>query len=148
MPDPAAATADIACDAALAWTLLADPRLASEWVLGIADAEVLELDERGRPARVRFTGMPSAASLEYTMAYRYDEDGRRLSWGTVGDTDRSIDGEAWIEALGAATCRLHYTLTARASNALPFWARDTLADDTPAKVVKAFQRFAERRVAR
>jgi hypothetical protein len=114
-------------------------------VLGVADHEVLEVDERDRPLRVKFTGMPSAASLEYTMGYRYDEPGRRLHWSTVGETDRAIDGEAWIETLEPGRCRLHYTLTARASRSLPAWARDTLADDTPEKVVKAFQRFAERR---
>lgn len=148
MPDPGEATIEIACDAELAWRLLADPRLAAEWVLGVADAEVLELDEAKRPVRVRFTGMPSAASLEYTMGYRYDEAARKLSWSTVGDADRSLDGEAWIEPLGERTCRLHYTMTSKASRSLPSWARDTLADDTPAKVVKAFQRFAERRASR
>lgn len=148
MPDPGEATIEIACDPTFAWRLLADPRLAAEWVLGVADAEVLELDDAQRPVRVRFTGMPSAASLEYTMGYRYDEDARKLSWSTVGDADRSLDGEAWIEQVDERTCRLHYTMRARASRSLPSWARDTLADDTPAKVVKAFQRFVERRVAR
>jgi hypothetical protein len=148
VPDPGEASIDVACDASLAWQLLADPRLASEWVLGVADAEVLEVDERGRAHRVKFTGMPSAASLEYTMGYTYDENARRLQWSTVGDTERSLDGEAWIEELGGGRCRLHYALTARASRSLPSWARDTLADDTPAKVVKAFQRFAERRASR
>lgn len=148
MPAEATATIDIACDAAFCWTLLADPRLASEWVLGVADAEIVELDAAGRPGQVRFTGMPSAASLDYVVAYTYDEAARRLRWRTVGEAERTVDGEAWLEPLGAATCRLHYVLTTRAAKSLPTWARDTLADDTPAKVVKAFQRFAERRAAR
>ena len=122
MPDPGEATIDLACDAALAWRLLSDPRLASEWVLGVADAEVLQLDEPQRPVQVRFTGMPSAASLEYTMGYRYDEGARHLSWHTVGEADRALDGEAWIEATGERTCRLHYSLKARASRSLPAWA--------------------------
>jgi hypothetical protein len=141
------ATIDVACEAGFAWTLLADPRLASEWVLGVAGAEILALDGDERPTRVRFTGMPSAASLEYEMAYEYDAAERRLRWHTVGDTDRALDGEAWIEVLGPVRCRLHYQMAAHPSRALPSWARDTLADDTPAKVVKAFQRFAERRAA-
>lgn len=144
---PSEATIELACDAAFAWTLLAEPRLAAEWVIGVADAEVLEVDAAGRAGRVRFTGMPSAASLDYVMAYSYDEADRRLRWHTVGETDRALDGEAWIESLGPAACRLHYALNAQVSRALPAWARDTLADDTPAKVVRAFQRFAERRRA-
>lgn len=147
MPD-GAAQIDVACEAGFAWTLLADPRLASEWVLGVADAELLDSDGEGRPTRVRFVGMPSAASLEYEMAYDYDAAGRRLRWHTVGDTERPMDGEAWIEAIGPASCRLHYQMAARPSRSLPTWARDTLADDTPAKVVAAFKRFAERRAER
>lgn len=139
------ATIDVACEADFAWSLLADPRLASEWVLGVADAVILATDGEGRATRARFTGMPSAASLEYEMAYEYDAAARRLRWHTVGDTDRALDGEAWIEALGPASCRLHYRLAAKPSRALPAWARDTLADDTPAKVVAAFRRFVERR---
>jgi hypothetical protein len=142
------ATIDIGCEPGFAWTLLADPRLASEWVLGVADAEILALDGDDRPTRVRFTGMPSAASLEYEMAYEYDAAGLRLRWHTVGDTDRALDGEAWIEALGPGSCRLHYQMAARPSRALPSWARDTLADDTPTKVVAAFRRFVERRASR
>lgn len=147
MPD-GVATIDVACEASFAWTLLADPRLASEWVLGVADAVLLASDDEGRPTRVRFTGMPSAASLEYEMAYAYDAAERRLRWHTVGDTERPLEGEAWIEALGPASCRLHYQMVARASRSLPTWARDTLADDTPAKVVAAFKRFVERRATR
>jgi hypothetical protein len=142
------ATIDVACEAGFAWTLLADPRLASEWVLGVADAVLLASDDDGRPTRVRFTGMPSAASLEYEMAYDYDAAERRLRWHTVGDTERPLEGEAWIEAVGSGACRLHYQMAARASRSLPTWARDTLADDTPTKVVAAFKRFAERRASR
>lgn len=142
------ASVDLAHDAAFCWPLLADPRLASEWILGIADAEVLEVDAAGRPSQVRFTGMPSAASLDYVVAYRYDEASRRLSWRTVGAPERRMTGEAWLEELGPGACRMHYALASATSRSLPTWAEATFADDTPAKVVQAFRRFVERRANR
>lgn len=137
------ATIEIACSAAFAWTLLADPRLAGEWVTGVAEAEVLELHD-GRALRVRFTGMPSVGSMTYEVEYRYEEAERTLRWHTV-DGERPIEGHARIEELAADRCRLHYELRARIPGSLPRWARDSLADDTPARVVAAFQRFVERR---
>ena len=145
MPD-ADATIDLACEATYAWTLLADPRLAVEWVTGVAEAEVLASNGDGRALRVRFIGMPSVGSATYELEYRYDEDARTLRWTTV-EGDRPIEGEARIEEIDAARCRLHYALRARTPGHLPRWARDSLADDTPARVVGAFQRFVERRRA-
>jgi hypothetical protein len=139
------ATIEIACDAALCWSLLADPRLVPEWIAGVADADVVATDDRGRPIDVRFVGMPSTAAIAYQLAYAYDDDARRIRWSTVDDAERRVAGEAWIVDLGASRCRLHYALDSWAAGSLPRWARDTLADDTPARAVGAFQRFAERR---
>ncbi|MCB9558867.1 MAG: SRPBCC family protein [Kofleriaceae bacterium] len=143
----ALASIEIPCDAAFCWALLADPLLAPEWIAGVAEAEVLERDAEGRATRVRFVGMPSAASMVYEMAYQYDPGGRRMEWVTAGEADRRLEGEAWIEELGPGRCQLHYAMTSSASGSLPYWARDSLADDTPARVVRAFQRLAERRAA-
>ncbi len=140
------ATIEIACDAAFAWTLLADPRLAGEWVTGVAEAEVVTHDGDGRALRVRFTGMPSVGSTTYEVEYRYDESARTLRWHTV-DGERPIEGSARIEPLPSGHCQLHYEFRARTPGSLPRWARDTLADDTPTRVVAAFQRFVERRRA-
>lgn len=139
-----AATIELACDAAFAWSLLADPRLAGEWVTGVAEAEVVAQTGDGRALRVRFTGMPSVGSASYEVEYRYDEAERTLTWHTV-EGDRPIEGHARIEVIDAARCRLHYVLRVRTPGSLPRWARDSLADDTPARAVGAFQRFVERR---
>jgi hypothetical protein len=136
---------DIAADAALAWTLLADPRLVPEWIAGVADAEPIDHDEHGRPLRVTFVGMPSTASIEYVVAYSYDDAARTIRWSTLDGAERSILGQASVEDLGGGRCRFHYELVTRTARTLPQWAKDTLADDTPERVVRAFQRFVERR---
>lgn len=143
MPD-GDATSEVACDAAFAWGLLADPRLAVEWVTGVAEAEVVTTDGDGRAVRVRFTGMPSVGSTTYEVAYRYDEAERTLRWTTI-EGDRPMEGSARIDAIDDARCKITYALRAQTPGNLPRWARDSLADDTPARVVAAFQRFAERR---
>ncbi len=141
------ATIEIGADAAFCWSLLADPRLVPEWIAAVAQVDVLERDAAGHAVLARYVGMPSTGSLEYDMRYRYDEGERRVAWTTAGAADRELDGAAWIEDLGGGRCRLHYTLTARTGRGLPQWAKDTLADDTAEKVVRAFQRFAERKRA-
>jgi hypothetical protein len=143
-----AASIEIACDAGFAWTLLADPRLAPEWVTSVADAEALELLPDGRARRVRFVGMPSVASIVYVIEYGYDDASRTMTWSTVGEADRRLDGEARIEDLGPGRCRLHYQLKTAAARGLPAWAHDSFAGDTPERVVGAFQRFVARRADR
>lgn len=143
----AAATVEIAVDAATCWALLVDPTLAPAWVAGVADAEILERDDAGRAIRVRFVAMPSAGSAVSVLGYDYDAAARRVRWRTIGDADRPIEGEAQIEDLGGGRCRLHYALVATPTATLPTWARAALADDTPERAARAFQRFAERRVA-
>jgi len=141
-------TIEIDGSAAACWTLLADPLLVPEWVAGVAEAIVLDHDDAGRPSKVRFVGMPSTASIDYVLAYRYEPEARRISWETVdGGDDRRLDGDAWLVELGPDRCRFHYRLRSWTADSLPRWARDTLADDTPDRVVRAFQRLADRRGA-
>lgn len=136
---------EIAADVELCWRLLADPRLVPEWIPAVAQVDVIERDGGGYATRARYVGMPSTGSLEYEMAYVYDAAARRVSWNTAGAAERELSGEARLEDLGGGRCRLHYTLASRAGRTLPQWARDTLADDTAEKVVRSFQRFAEKR---
>ncbi|MBP6838104.1 MAG: SRPBCC family protein [Kofleriaceae bacterium] len=142
------ATVEIACDAGQCWALLCDPRLIPEWVTGVAEAHVLASDEAGRPIQVRFGGMPSVGSLDYVMAYRYDDAARVLWWETLPGADRRITGEARLIELGPGRCRLDYALGSKVGDTVPPWARASLAGDTPEKVVRSFQRFAEARAGR
>jgi hypothetical protein len=116
-----------------------------EWIAGVADAEVEEADAAGRPLTVRFVGMPSTASVGYACTYQYDDAGRSLRWTTREGAERRIEGHAWLEELEPARCRFHYALSTWTAGSLPRWAKDTLADDTPERVVRAFERFAARR---
>lgn len=142
---PGEAIIELDCDAAFAWQLLSDPRLVPEWISGVADAEVITIAD-GRPAEVRFAGMPSTASVGYRLAYTYDDAARRLDWRTVGGDERRVDGSAWLEELPTG-CRFHYALTTWNAESLPYWAHDSLAGDTPERVVASFARFIARRWA-
>ena len=140
------ATVELTCAAEVAWALLADPALAPEWVAGVADAEVLARDAAGRAVRVRFTGMPSSGSMVYEVGYEYVEP-MTVRWSTVGEVERRMVGEASVEALSPARCRVHYRLGTESGRRVPGWARDALAGDTSARAVDAFRRFVERRAA-
>jgi hypothetical protein len=144
---PGEAIIDLDCDAAFAWTLLGDPRLVPEWIAGVADAEVVATGADGRPSEVRFAGMPSTASVGYQLAYTYDDAARRLVWRTVGGDERRVEGSAWLEPLEGGGCRFHYALATWNADSLPYWAHDSLAGDTPERVVASFARFIARRWA-
>jgi hypothetical protein len=157
-----AASVDLACAAERGWALLADVRRVPEWVPGVADAEVLESDAAGRAVLVRFVSMPAAGSLDYVLRYSYDEGARTLRWWTddaprsgaqrasaraereLAARDeralRSLEGEARISERPGG-CRLDYVLTTWAARTLPAWAQASLADDTPERTARAFQRW-------
>ncbi len=134
---------DLACSADDAWSRLADVRRVPEWVPGVADASVLETDAAGRATRVRFVGMPAAGSLVYVLLYRYDDASRTLRWLTDAGDERSIEGQARISERPGGGCRLDYVLQTWSARSLPVWAQTNLADDTPERTVRAFQRWLQ-----
>jgi hypothetical protein len=138
-----ATSVDLACAPERGWALLADVRRVPEWVPGVADARVLEADAAGRPLRVRFVSMPNAGSLDYVLRYSYDDGARTLRWQTDDGEQRSVEGEARISERPGG-CRLDYVLTTWVARTLPAWAQSSLADDTPERTARAFQRWAER----
>lgn len=136
------ASIEVGCDAARAWTLLADIAQTPTWVPGIAEARVLE-GEATRPQVVEFVSMPSTGSLEYRLRYSYDEATRTLRWSAVGVDQRGLEGEGQIEPISDRRCRLRYQLRTWAGRSVPRWAQAALADDTAQRTVEAFRRWAE-----
>lgn len=137
------ATIEVACAADDAWRLLADVAATPRWVPGVAEARVIEGDP-ARPQVVQFVSMPSTGSLEYRLRYTYDEAARILRWNPAGSDARGLEGEARIDALDGARCRLSYQLRTWAGRTVPRWAQAALADDTAQRTVEAFRRWAER----
>lgn len=135
---------EIAASAERCYHLLCDVTRVPEWVSGVADVRILELDSQQRPVLVRFVGMPGRASLEYAVRYTYDDPRRTLRWRTEGTEQRHLEGEAAITAIDAARAVLRYALSTWAAESLPAWARSSLLSDQPEAVALAFKRWAER----
>lgn len=135
---------EIATSADHCYRLLCDIRRVPEWVSGVADVQILDLDSERRPVLVRFVGMPGRASLEYSVRYTYDHPQRTIRWQTEGNEQRRLEGEASVTAIDNTRSRLRYALSTWAASSLPSWARTSLLSEEPAVVATAFKRWAER----
>lgn len=88
------------------------------WAEGVEEAEVLETDDAGRPARARFKVDAKVVEVAYTLEYDYDGMDR-VSWNLIeGDTISQLDGEYVLDGQGDAT-HVTYTLEADVDIPLP-----------------------------
>jgi transposase len=71
-----------------------------EWAEDIKVADVLELDEQGRPLRVAFRAAAMGHSARYVLRYDHEGAPGRLAWVLEeGDIMRRLDGEYLFEAV-------------------------------------------------
>jgi ribosome-associated toxin RatA of RatAB toxin-antitoxin module len=64
-----------------------------EWAPDIKEADVLELDDRGRATKVAYRIAAMGRSAAYVLAYTYSDDNHRIEWNLVeGDVMRALDG--------------------------------------------------------
>lgn len=75
----------------------------ADWAEGVEEAEVLETDDEGRPAKARFRVDAKVVEVTYTLAYRYDGTDL-VAWELVeGDTISQLDGEYILQDRDGAT---------------------------------------------
>lgn len=79
-------TSVVAADADRIMDILTDFTQYPRWVAAIRSAEVTALDDDRRPRRVAFVLAASVVEDEYELEYRYDDDGRGISWDLVEPT--------------------------------------------------------------
>ena len=83
-----------------------------EWAADIKSVEVVERDDQGRAARVRFRAGALGQSTRYTLRYDYSGAPRVLAWVQVeGDLTRKLDGEYVFESDGKGGTNMTYHLT-------------------------------------
>jgi hypothetical protein len=69
-----------------------------EWAQDIKEAEILDVDDEGRPARVAFRAAAMGHSARYVLRYDHEGAPGRLAWVLEsGDVVRKLDGEYLFE---------------------------------------------------
>ncbi|HEY0636044.1 MAG TPA: SRPBCC family protein [Pseudonocardiaceae bacterium] len=93
MADQTTQSIEIAAPAERVMAVIADLPSYPEWADGITMVEVLETDDRGRPALVRMALEKAVVKDEYTLAYEWAEDGRSVRWHLVkGQMQKAQNG--------------------------------------------------------
>jgi carbon monoxide dehydrogenase subunit G len=91
-----------------------------DWVDGIRSAEVRERDEEGRATRVAYEFSAMGFDAAYTLAYRYEKDGRGVRWTTeeTSGAVKDIEGEYGLDPLNGDT-EVTYRLSVQLGVSLP-----------------------------
>lgn len=108
----------IAQDAETILGILADVAAYPTWLDEFKEAEVLETDAQGRPARARFRIAALGVALSFELSYRWDEHG--MAWHLVrGDMLQVVDGSYALAEQGDGYTVLTYVLEVRSTVPLP-----------------------------
>ncbi|MEZ4366398.1 MAG: SRPBCC family protein [Kofleriaceae bacterium] len=88
------------------WRVFTDVALLASWVPGLRRARAVAVDEGGRPSEILFE---FAASLTYSLVYRYDPAAHELWWEPRAGKRDAVRGGARFDAEAGGT-RLRYHL--------------------------------------
>ena len=98
-----------------------------QWQSDVREVEVLERDERGRPARARFVVDARMLTAVYTLDYTYGEDAMR--WELVSSEQlRQLDGGYRVEPTGTGATTVTYELVADPTISVPSFLRRRAAE--------------------
>jgi ribosome-associated toxin RatA of RatAB toxin-antitoxin module len=96
------------------------------WQDDVKTVEVLDRDERGRPARARFVVDARLFQADYTLGYTYDE--HEVSWQLIAsDQLRTLDGSYTVTNNGDGTSTVTYQLDADPAVSIPGFMRRSAA---------------------
>ncbi len=97
MADRVTEQTSIAADPETVRQVLLDFPSYPEWATDLKSVEVLETDDEGRAASVRYRAAGMGRSTTYTLRYDYS-DPARVAWKqTKGDVTRKLDGHYHLE---------------------------------------------------
>ncbi|HZM30777.1 MAG TPA: SRPBCC family protein [Acidimicrobiales bacterium] len=75
------------------WDVLTDFEDYPTWAQDLKSAEIVDLDEEGRPRDVAFRAAAMGRSTSYTLRYDYSKAPQVLAWRLLrGDITRKLDG--------------------------------------------------------
>lgn len=131
--DHAVRTVEVAASRARVLRTIRDVASQPEWIPQIQRAEVLEVDDRGRPATARFAASTSVGTDEYTL--RYEHGDSELAWTMVeGRLQTGQEGRYALVPAGRNRTAVTYDLTIHHHLPLPGFLRRRviagLVDDT------------------
>src|ERR1700712_2104032 len=97
--------------------VISDCRRYPQWADAMKQVEVLEEDEDGYAARVRFVIDAGVLADDYTLAYSYAEDLSRIEWHLVAPskTQKSQEGSYDLVDNGDGTTTVTYPLAVELS---------------------------------
>lgn len=99
------------------WAVLTDFESYPTWARDLKEATVLQRDDEGRAALVRFRAAAMGRSTTYTLAYDWSDTPHRLPWKLVsGDIQKVLDGAYEFRQTGDGT---HVTYHLRVDLAIP-----------------------------
>lgn len=91
-----------------------------EWARDVKEAEVVERDGEGRPARAGFRAAAMGHSARYVLRYSYGDDPVTMSWVLEeGDIVRRLDGAYVFESGDDDTTEVTYRLAVELAVPLP-----------------------------
>ena len=110
MADQATEQMTIAVSPARCYEVALDIGHYPEWAQDIKEADVLDLDDGGRPARVAFRAAAMGHSARYILRYDHEGAPGRLAWVLEsGDVVRRLDGEYIFEPVDGSPDSTHVT---------------------------------------
>jgi hypothetical protein len=84
---------DIAADREAVWSVVADVASYPQWAKDVRHAEVLEVDDEGRPAVAEYRAGAYGVTIGYVVRYRYELPDA-VGWELVRSSElRRMDGE-------------------------------------------------------
>jgi ribosome-associated toxin RatA of RatAB toxin-antitoxin module len=104
--------------------VIADVVSYPEWAEGVRDVEVVEADDRGRPARAAFRVGMAGIEAAYTLVYRYAAADAGVSWTTASASGavEDVRGEYRLRAEGEETV-VAYSLRVEPAIPLPAYLK-------------------------
>lgn len=118
-----------------------------EWATGVNEVEILETDERGRPAVARFEVEGFVKRLRYDLRYEYDEPHRIDWWAIPGDDIREMRGSYEFRPLEGGGTEIIYALRVETAFTVPGFLRRQAEKQIVASALRGLRRRAEERSA-
>lgn len=114
---------EIRADPSKVFAVASDLDSYTEWATGVKEIEVLEKDNRGRPARARFVVDGMIKEITYVLKYSYDEP-HSMTWVAEPGPDlKELEGSYVFNEISDGRTEVVYGLRVEPSFTIPGFLR-------------------------